>query len=145
MVWTIRPVQLRVRAFRHTRAQHLRTAQFATAQFATARFATAQLGTARFATAQLGTARFATAQLGTARFATAHIEASIRERAMAGLIAARARGRRGGRPTVWTEEKLRTARAMRDSGQYDVASIARVLGVSCASVYRALSASDGTN
>jgi DNA invertase Pin-like site-specific DNA recombinase len=62
----------------------------------------------------------------------------IRERTMAGLAAARARGRRGGRPTVWTEEKPRTAHAMRDSGQYDVASIARVLGVSRASVYRVL-------
>ena len=62
-----------------------------------------------------------------------------RERTMAGLAAARARGRTGGRPTVWTPEKLRTARAMRDSGEYDVAGIARVLGVSRASVYRALS------
>lgn len=31
----------------------------------------------------------------------------IRERTMAGLAAARARGRRGGRPTVWTAEKLK--------------------------------------
>jgi DNA invertase Pin-like site-specific DNA recombinase len=62
----------------------------------------------------------------------------IRERTMAGLAAAKARGRTGGRPTVWTEDKLRTARAMRESGDYDVASIAKVLGVSRASVYRAL-------
>lgn len=62
----------------------------------------------------------------------------IRERTMAGLAAARARGRTGGRPTVWTPEKLRTAHAMRASGDYDVAGIARVLGVSRASVYRAL-------
>ncbi len=62
----------------------------------------------------------------------------IRERTMAGLAAARARGRTGGRPTVWTEAKLWTARSMRDSGDYDVTSIARVLGVSRASVYRAL-------
>jgi DNA invertase Pin-like site-specific DNA recombinase len=62
----------------------------------------------------------------------------IRERTMAGLAAARARGRTGGRPTVWTEDKLRTARAMRASGDYDVTSIAKVLGVSRASVYRAL-------
>jgi len=62
----------------------------------------------------------------------------IRERTMAGLAAARARGRVGGRPTVWTEDKLRTARAMRDSGDYDVSAIAKVLGVSRASVYRAL-------
>ena len=31
----------------------------------------------------------------------------IRERTQAGLAAARARGRKGGRPTVWTLEKLR--------------------------------------
>ncbi len=62
----------------------------------------------------------------------------IRERTMAGLAAARARGRTGGRPTVWTESKLKTARSMRDSGDYDVTSIAKVLGVSRASVYRAL-------
>ena len=63
----------------------------------------------------------------------------IRERTIAGLAAARARGRKGGRPTVWTPEKLKTARAMYDSREHDVATIARVLGVSRASVYRALS------
>ena len=62
----------------------------------------------------------------------------IRERTQAGLAAARARGRHGGRPTVWTPEKLLTARSMHASGQHDVASIARVLGVSRASVYRGL-------
>lgn len=62
----------------------------------------------------------------------------IRERTMAGLAAARARGRTGGRPTVWTDDKLRTAQVMRASGDYDVTSIAKVLGVSRASVYRAL-------
>ncbi len=64
--------------------------------------------------------------------------ALIRERTQAGLAAARARGRTGGRPTVWTPDKLRAARAMRQSGDYDVAGIARVLGVSRASVYRVL-------
>ena len=62
----------------------------------------------------------------------------IRERTIAGLAAARARGRTGGRPTVWTDEKLRTARAMQANSS-DVATIARVLGVSRASVYRGLS------
>lgn len=57
---------------------------------------------------------------------------------MAGLAAARARGRTGGRPTVWTEDKLRAAKAMHTSGEHDISSIARVLGVSRASVYRAL-------
>ena len=62
----------------------------------------------------------------------------IRERTMAGLAAARERGRVGGRPTVWTEAKLKTARSMHDSREHNVATIARVLGVSRASVYRAL-------
>jgi len=62
----------------------------------------------------------------------------IRERTLAGLAAARTRGRTGGRPTVWTEDKLRTAQVMQASGGYDVTSIAKVLGVSRASVYRAL-------
>ena len=62
----------------------------------------------------------------------------IRERTMAGLAAARARGRTGGRPTVWTPEKLKVARSMYESREHDIASIARVVGVSRASVYRAL-------
>ena len=61
----------------------------------------------------------------------------IRERTLAGLAAARARGRVGGRPTVWTEAKLKTARSMYEGGEHDIATIARVLGVSRASVYRA--------
>ncbi len=62
----------------------------------------------------------------------------IRERTLAGLAAARARGRTGGRPTVWTDEKLHTAVTMYNSGEHDVATIARVLGVSRASIYRGL-------
>ncbi|MGO4599468.1 recombinase family protein [Terrabacter sp. 2RAF25] len=62
----------------------------------------------------------------------------IRERTTAGLRAARARGRKGGRPTVWTPEKLKAARDMYESREHDVGTIARVVGVSRASVYRAL-------
>jgi DNA invertase Pin-like site-specific DNA recombinase len=69
--------------------------------------------------------------------------ALIVERTQAGLAAARARGRVGGRPTVWTSEKAATAFAMRAGGEHDIATIARVLGVSRASVYRVL-ASKGT-
>jgi DNA invertase Pin-like site-specific DNA recombinase len=62
----------------------------------------------------------------------------IRERTRAGLAAARARGRKGGRPSVWTDAKLATARSMHASGEHDVSTIAATLGVSRASVYRAL-------
>ena len=68
----------------------------------------------------------------------------IRERTMAGLTAARARGRSGGRPTVWTPAKLQVARSMYAGGEHDVATIARVVGVSRASVYRALTTGEAT-
>jgi DNA invertase Pin-like site-specific DNA recombinase len=62
----------------------------------------------------------------------------IRERTAAGLAAARARGRRGGRPSVMTAHKLEVAEDMYRSGQYTVAAIATTLGVSRASIYRHL-------
>src|SRR5216117_3415957 len=62
----------------------------------------------------------------------------IRERTAAGLGAARARGRRGGRPSVLTAHKLQVAREMCGSGQYMVATFAKSLGVSRASIYRHL-------
>ena len=62
----------------------------------------------------------------------------IRERTQAGLAAARARGRVGGRPTVWTPDKVKAASALYDAGERDISSIARATGVSRASVYRLL-------
>ena len=62
----------------------------------------------------------------------------IRERTAAGLAAARARGRHGGRPSVMTTHKVQVAREMYRSGQYTVAAIAATLGVSRASIYRYL-------
>jgi DNA invertase Pin-like site-specific DNA recombinase len=62
----------------------------------------------------------------------------VRERTAAGLAAARARGRKGGRPPVLTPQKLAVARQLYDSRQHTVAAIAATLGVSRASLYRHL-------
>jgi len=61
----------------------------------------------------------------------------VRRRAMAGLAAARAQGRRGGRPTVMDGDRLAAARARRENGE-SPAQIAKALGGSRASVYRHL-------
>jgi DNA invertase Pin-like site-specific DNA recombinase len=63
---------------------------------------------------------------------------AIRERTSAGLAAARARGRHGGRPSVLTGHKLQVAQEMYRSGHYTVAAIAKTLGVRRASIYRHL-------
>jgi DNA invertase Pin-like site-specific DNA recombinase len=67
----------------------------------------------------------------------------IRERTSAGMAAARARGRTGGRPAVMTEPKIKLAREMYTSRQYTVAAIASALGVSRASIYRHLGGLEG--
>ncbi len=59
----------------------------------------------------------------------------IRERTMAGLAAARARGRMGGRPRRMTPDKVRIAREMYDSREYTMAAIAKTLEVSRSTLY----------
>lgn len=63
----------------------------------------------------------------------------IVERTRAGLAAARARGRRGGRPKVMTPERITTARRLREEDGLTLDQIAATIGVSRASVVRALS------
>jgi DNA invertase Pin-like site-specific DNA recombinase len=53
----------------------------------------------------------------------------IRERTRAGLKAARARGRQGGRPKTLSEEKRRMAQALRDDPSQSVAAICKTLGI----------------
>jgi DNA invertase Pin-like site-specific DNA recombinase len=53
----------------------------------------------------------------------------VRERTKAGLAAARARGRKGGRPTVMTAEKVAAAGALYAAGELSLAQIAARLGV----------------
>jgi DNA invertase Pin-like site-specific DNA recombinase len=55
------------------------------------------------------------------------------------LAAARARGRLGGRPRKLTDARqLELARALYLSGQTDIATICATLGISRATLYRAL-------
>ncbi len=62
----------------------------------------------------------------------------IRDRTVAGLASARARGRVGGRPPKLTADQVRTARRLYEERELTVAEIGRVLGVSRTSIYRAL-------
>ncbi|MDX2762949.1 recombinase family protein [Streptomyces europaeiscabiei] len=59
----------------------------------------------------------------------------IVERTHAGLAAAKAQGRTGGRPTVITEDVLTVAKARKAKGE-SVSAIAKALGVSRATLYR---------
>ena len=60
----------------------------------------------------------------------------IRERTMAGLTAARARGRLGGRPKVLTPDKLKLAASLMKDPSVSVKEICRNLGVSRTTLYR---------
>ncbi|KND30924.1 recombinase family protein [Streptomyces acidiscabies] len=61
----------------------------------------------------------------------------IKDRTKAGLEAAKAQGRTGGRPTVISDDLLVAARARRAKGE-SVNAIAKALGVSRATLYRHL-------
>jgi len=62
----------------------------------------------------------------------------IAERTHAGLAAARARGRKGGRRPKMTPDKIATARQLYDGRKHTVAQIAAIVGVSRATLYRHL-------
>lgn len=62
----------------------------------------------------------------------------IRSRTVAGLAAARARGRTGGRPSVMTPERRDAADELLRKPGTTVAGVARALGVSRASLRRYL-------
>ncbi|MFG2140287.1 recombinase family protein [Streptomyces sp. NPDC048650] len=61
----------------------------------------------------------------------------IKDRTRAGLEAAKAQGRTGGRPTVMDADKLAAAKARRAKGE-SVTAVAKAVGVSRATLYRAL-------
>ena len=60
----------------------------------------------------------------------------VRERTRAGLDAARARGRVGGRPAALDEEAIAVARALLRDPSIPVGDVARRLGVSRATLYK---------
>ena len=69
--------------------------------------------------------------------AIAELEASIlRERTKAGLLAARARGRTGGRPKSLNDAKIDMTRTLLATGKLTVNEIAREMGVSPGTIYR---------
>lgn len=60
----------------------------------------------------------------------------IQERTKAGLAAARARGKTGGRPASWTEADTKAAKAMLRDPDISVEDVAKRMGVSPATLYR---------
>lgn len=60
----------------------------------------------------------------------------IRERTQAGLAAARARGRVGGRPRAMTAEKLKIATRLMGDSTVSVGEVCRTVGVSRSTLYR---------
>lgn len=62
----------------------------------------------------------------------------IRERTLAGLEAARARGRKGGRPRLMTDESIVVAQALLRDGKLTVKEVAKRVGVSEPTLYKYL-------
>jgi DNA invertase Pin-like site-specific DNA recombinase len=62
----------------------------------------------------------------------------IRERTTAGLKAARARGRKGGRPKALRDKRVSVAQALYNNKQNSIAEICQTLKVSKATLYRSI-------
>jgi DNA invertase Pin-like site-specific DNA recombinase len=62
----------------------------------------------------------------------------IRERTMAGLKAARARGRKGGRPKIMDEKMVAMAKTLMADRNNCVREVCKTLGVSRSTLYRYL-------
>ncbi len=60
----------------------------------------------------------------------------IRERTNAGLAAARARGRKGGRPKGVDQKKQKTAMALKKQGEHSVREICGIVGISRNTYYK---------
>ncbi len=63
----------------------------------------------------------------------------VRERTQAGLSAARARGRKGGRPKTLDPAKWQLVVQLYDAKQHTIAEICRIMGISKPTLYNYLS------
>jgi len=68
----------------------------------------------------------------------------IRERTQAGLAAARARGKKGGRPTALSKDKRELAVKLYYENQVPIAKICTMLGISKPTLYAYIRAAEGT-
>ena len=68
----------------------------------------------------------------------------IRERTQAGLKAARARGRKGGRPKTLEPAKRQLAVKLYDERQYTISEICRMMGISKPTLYNYIAEARGT-
>ena len=63
----------------------------------------------------------------------------IQERTRAGLAAARARGRLGGRPPLAPEDtRVQMAKTLYETGAHEISAICQTLGISRSTFYRYL-------
>ncbi|HZA24979.1 MAG TPA: recombinase family protein, partial [Dehalococcoidia bacterium] len=62
----------------------------------------------------------------------------IRERTQAGLTAARARGKKGGRPKALRDKRVSIAQALYNNKQNSIAEICQTLKISKATLYRSI-------
>jgi DNA invertase Pin-like site-specific DNA recombinase len=67
----------------------------------------------------------------------------IRERTQAGLVAARARGRIGGRPRALTPQHIRIAQSLYDDPNNSIQDICRTLKISKFTLYRYINTREG--
>jgi DNA invertase Pin-like site-specific DNA recombinase len=66
----------------------------------------------------------------------------IRERTQAGITAARARGRIGGRPKALTSRQIRIAQSLYDDPKNSIAEICRTLKISKTTLYRSINSQE---
>lgn len=63
-------------------------------------------------------------------------KALIKKRTMAGLVEARRKGKKGGRPPSFSADDVTAARALMNEGKLPVRAVAKRMGVSVATLYR---------